>query len=192
VDSFEWNKIAAAALVALMLVTVVRLAAEDVFDREQAPVAGMAEETPAPVEAAVVEGPSFTELLATANLQKGADSFRKCQACHIDDRSGATKIGPNLWGVVGRPTAHLEGFSYSKAMQEKGGTWTFDALDTFLTTPQGTVPGTKMSFAGIRNAAERANVIAYLNSQSDSPLPLPEPPPPPPAETEGAAEQPAT
>lgn len=190
-DSFEWNKIAAAGLVAVLLVAVVRIAAEDVFHREQAPVAGMAEEADTPPEPIAEEGPSLAALLAAANLQKGSDSFRKCQACHTDDSAGGHKIGPNLWGVVGAAPGHKAGYTYSAAMAGKGGAWTFEALNAFLTSPQGNVPGTKMSFAGVRDAVERANIIAYLNSQSDSPLPLPEAPPPP-VEAEAAPEQPAS
>lgn len=185
-DSFEWNKIAAAALAAVMLVTVVRIGSEEIFHREQTPVAGMAGATETPPAPAAEQGPSLAELLAAATPQKGADAFRKCQSCHIDDRTGKNKIGPNLWGVVGRPAGQTAGYAYSPAMAAKGGSWTFEALFTFLAGPQTAVPGTKMSFAGVRDEAERANLIAYLNSQSDNPLPLPAPPP---VEAEAEAEQ---
>lgn len=176
-DSFEWNKIAAAGLIAVMLVTVTRIATETIFHREQAPVAGMQDDVPSvtlpPVE---TQGPSLATLLASANMQRGADGFRKCAACHTDDATGVHKIGPNLWGVVGRLVGQKAGYSYSNAMAGKGGVWTFDALDLFLKGPQAAVPGTKMSFAGVRDSVERANIIAYLNSKSDQPLPLPSAP----------------
>ena len=171
-----------------MLVTVVRILAEEVFDREQVPLAGEVKEAETPPAPAADQGPSFTELLALASPQKGGESFRKCQSCHVDDRSGQHKIGPNLWGVVGSTPGQKPGYPYSPAMKGKGGNWTFEALNTFLSGPQAAVPGTKMSFAGVRNAAERANIIAFLNAQSDAPLPLPEAPS---AEPEASAERPA-
>ena len=83
------------------------------------------------------------------------------------------KVGPDLYGVVGRPVASVPGFNYSAALKAKGGTWTFDALNTWLTNPRADVPGTAMTFAGIASEKQRADVIAYLNSNSDNPLPLP-------------------
>jgi cytochrome c len=112
--------------------------------------------------------------LASANPQAGSDVFKKCTACHNAQKGGPNGTGPNLWGVVGagiakRPT----GFAYSPALSGKGGTWTWDSLFAWLKSPRDFAPGTKMTFAGLSKPEDRANVIAYLNTQSDSPLPLP-------------------
>ena len=81
-------------------------------------------------------------------------------------------MGPNLWGVVGRPKASEPGFNYSAALKAKGGSWTMDDLNQFIANPEGFVPGTNMTFAGIPRGGERAAIIAYLNSLSDNPAPL--------------------
>ena len=100
--------------------------------------------------------------------------FGKCKACHNAEKGGANQVGPNLWGVVGRPIAQHEGFSYSQALSSHaGGTWTYDELNSYLTSPKAWAPGTKMTFAGLSKPEERANVIAYLRSKSNSPPPLP-------------------
>jgi cytochrome c len=112
-------------------------------------------------------------------VDKGKRSVNKCAACHTFDKGGPARVGPNLWGVVGRPVATAAGFSYSDAMKGKSKAtpnWSFDALDDFLTNPQVKVPGTRMTFAGLPDQQERANVIDYLHTLNDNPLPLPKPP----------------
>src|SRR5262249_58284852 len=104
---------------------------------------------------------------------KGETAEKKCQACHTFNKGGRNMVGPNLWGVVGRPRASEAGFNYSAAMKSKGGNWSIDELNQFLTNPRGYVPGTNMTFAGLTRGSERADVIAYLNSLSDNPAPLP-------------------
>ena len=97
-------------------------------------------------------------------------SAKKCAACHSFDKGGANKVGPNLWGVVSRPIAAHEGFSYSAALAEKKGQpWTYDDLNHFLASPKAYAPGTKMSFAGISKDTERANLLAYLRTLADEP-----------------------
>lgn len=104
---------------------------------------------------------SFEELMAAADPEKGAKVFKKCSACHkLED--GANSTGPYLSGVVGRAVATASGFGYSAAMQGKGGEWTPEALDVFLTKPSADVPGTSMSFAGLKKEKDRVNLIAYL------------------------------
>jgi cytochrome c len=114
--------------------------------------------------------------LASADPAKGAETFKKCLACHKEGKGQPNGIGPNLWGVVGSPHAHVPGFAYSDALKSKPGAWDWDALNVWLKSPKAYAPGTKMTFAGLSKPEERANVIAYLNSQSDSPLPLPKAP----------------
>ncbi|KRC79742.1 c-type cytochrome [Sphingomonas sp. Root241] len=110
--------------------------------------------------------------LAAADVAKGADIFKQCTACHTINQGGASGIGPNLYAAVGKPHGHVPGFAYSDALKAVPGTWTFEALDSWLTSPRKYAPGTKMTFAGLSNPQDRANVIAYLNSQGSN-LPLP-------------------
>jgi cytochrome c len=112
--------------------------------------------------------------LASADPKLGEQVFKKCTACHTAAKGGPNGTGPDLWGVVGQPIGHhAPGFSYSPALQGKGGNWEWDALFTWLKSPRDFAPGTKMTFAGLSKPEDRANVIAYLNSQSDAPKPLP-------------------
>jgi cytochrome c len=110
--------------------------------------------------------------LAQADPAKGADVFKQCTACHTINQGGASGIGPNLYASVGKPHGHVPGFAYSDALKAVPGNWTFDALDAWLTSPRKYAPGTKMTYAGLANPQDRANVIAYLNSQGSN-LPLP-------------------
>jgi len=106
---------------------------------------------------------SFDDMMAEADIGKGAKVFKKCAACHkIEDGINAT--GPSLYGIVDRAVASVPGFGYSGPMTEKGGDWTAEALDTFLTKPSADIPGTKMSFSGLSKPADRVNLIAYLDS----------------------------
>ncbi len=111
--------------------------------------------------------------LAGANAEKGQGGTKACQACHSFEKGGPNKVGPDLYGVVERPKGSHPGFDYSAGMKEKGGDWTYADLDEFLASPKAYVKGTKMAYAGIAAPQERANVIAYLRSLSESPKPLP-------------------
>lgn len=178
-DSFELNKVAAAILIALLTVKGAdlisnalihpKMLTENAFKIEgvqTSTVAGTSPEKkgPAPIES----------LLATANAQNGAAIFKKCTSCHTAEKGGPNKIGPDLYNIPGAEKGKHAGYTYSQAMEKKGGTWTYDDLNHFLYDPRGFIPGTKMSFAGLKNDQERADVIAYLRQQSDSAPPLPE------------------
>src|SRR4029077_4562969 len=106
-------------------------------------------------------------------VDKGANAAKKCQACHTFGKGEPNRVGPNLYGVVGRPKGTEGGFDYSPAMKSKGGNWSIADLNSFLANPRQYVPGTKMSFARLPRGSERADGIAFLNSKSDSPTPLP-------------------
>ena len=123
------------------------------------------------------EAPAETvvALLAAADATAGQSVAKKCKACHTFDQGGANKLGPNLWNIVNRQIAGTAGFKFSPALQGLSGeTWTFEALDAFLTKPKDYAPGTKMSFGGLKKPEARANLIAYLRSLSDNPAALPE------------------
>jgi len=114
-------------------------------------------------------------LLATADIAKGEAAFKKCAACHTIAQGGPNGIGPNLWAAMGKPHGHVAGFSYSDALKSVPGNWDFEGMDKWLANPKKYAPGTKMTFAGLGNPEERANLIAYLNAQGSN-LPLPTPP----------------
>ena len=111
--------------------------------------------------------------LAKADPAKGQQVFNKCMACHNADKGGANQLGPNLWDVIGEPIGQGKGFAFSDALSKKGGTWNWDNLSQWLTSPRAFAPGTKMTFAGLGSPQDRADVIAFLNSHSDAPKPLP-------------------
>lgn len=122
---------------------------------------------------APAEVPPIAPLLAKADLALGEASAKKCAACHTFDKGGPNRVGPNLFDVVGRKPGAHEGFAYSKPMMTAGSDWNYEFLNKYLANPKTAVPGNKMAFAGIPKPEERAAVIAFLRSKSDSPKPLP-------------------
>lgn len=177
-DSFEWNRIAGAVLTAAIAVLALILITGEIYKpvipaKPGYIVQGVEEVAAAGAPAAVPDKP-VEFFLASASVDKGAEVFKKCGACHNAEKGGAAGIGPNLYGVVGGPHDHMPGFSYSDAMEKTASAkWGFTELNAWLTSPKAYVPGTKMAFAGIAKPEDRAAVIAYLNSKSDHPLPLP-------------------
>ena len=131
-----------------------------------------------PIEGVEVEGEGAEAAkpiefyLASADVAKGEQVFKKCAACHNADQGGANALGPNLWGVVGKPHGAHPGFAFSDALKGVPGNWDFKALDAWLANPKKYAPGTKMTFAGLGNPQDRADVIAFLNSHGSN-LPLP-------------------
>jgi cytochrome c len=112
--------------------------------------------------------------IGTADPAKGQVIFvNKCVQCHQIEVKEGTKVGPNLWGVVGRQKASMQNFSYSETLKNWGASWSYEDLNAFLWGPAITAPGAWMKFNGIEDEAERANLIAYLRIQSDAPEPLP-------------------
>jgi cytochrome c len=134
-----------------------------------------------PIEGVVQEGEGGAEAekpiafyLASADATAGEQVFKKCTACHNADKGGANALGPNLYGVLGEAIGKgANGFPFSPALAGVGGNWDWDSLNHWLTSPKKFAPGTKMTFAGLSNPQDRANVIAFLNAHSDSPKPLP-------------------
>jgi cytochrome c len=126
-----------------------------------------------PTGDATAAAQSFDRALASASAARGAQTAKECELCHNLGKGQGSKVGPDLYGVIGRKVGSEPGFSYSAALKAKGGTWTFEALNIWLTNPRSDVPGTLMTFAGIASEKQRADVVAYLNSNSDTPVPLP-------------------
>lgn len=156
------------------------------------------EEMGYPIEGVAVEGEGaeaekpIAFYLASADPAKGEQVFKKCTACHNADPGGANALGPALFGVMGRPVASHPGFAYSDALKQVGGSWDWDKMSAWLANPKKFAPGNKMTFAGLSNPEERANVMAFLNSRGGK-LTIP----PPPAETaepadDAAADKPGT
>lgn len=194
----KWNKIIGAGLATVFVILVVREGTAFIYHTETPEKMGYFVDAPeeAAGGAAEVElAPDWGTIMPTADLAAGEAAFARCKSCHTIDAGGANGIGPNLFGIAGRPTASHAGFAYSDAMTAHRGTnptWTLDELDLFLTAPGRHVPGTKMSFAGIRDTQTRVNLIAWLRSQGSGGMAIPAPDPArqpgaAPAEAEGVA-----
>jgi cytochrome c len=138
------------------------------------PTAAPAAKPPAEGAPAAVPGSEIVALIATADPAKGEADTALCKVCHTFNKGGATLIGPNLYGVVGKKIASHEGVNYTPALKGKEGDWTYENLDLWLTNPQAFAPGTSMAFPGVPDIKKRADIIAYLRSNSESPVPLPE------------------
>jgi cytochrome c len=177
-DSFELNKILGAVLASCIVVLVTSFAAKAVFAPVEPEKPGFTivakETTSGAKEAAPAPSEPIEKLLQTASVEKGQADVKVCQTCHTFEKNGPNHIGPNLYGIVGDKRGEgRNGFNFSAAMKAKGGTWTYDDLNQFLTNPKAFIPGTAMGFAGIQKDSQRADVIDYLHTLSDNPEPLP-------------------
>jgi cytochrome c len=176
-NSFEINKYLGALLGTCLIVLAIHIFSGAIFASPAPAKPGyevaVKEEKAGPGEAAKSAEVPFDTLLASASVEHGAQVAKQCGACHNFQEGQGPKVGPDLFGVVGRQVASKAGFNYSAALKAKGGTWSFDELNKWLKDPRADVPGTAMTFAGLSSEKQRADVVAYLNSLSKSPLPLP-------------------
>ena len=179
--SLEFNKIAAGILCAGLVASASGQIAKILISPQYLDSAVMVVDTStvsAAPAAADAEAPTIEPvlaLLADADITQGQKVFKKCSACHTVEKGGSNKVGPNLYNIVNSSMAMQDEFNYSGAMRDHGGDWTYASLNTFLTKPKDFVPGTKMSFAGLKKVNDRAAVIAYLRTLADTPAALPTP-----------------
>ena len=201
-EIFKWTAATVGAIVAVIIIAVVSGWIYGVEDAEVADVpheaevaeaAEPAQEEPAPAvepapaaepepapaaeppaaPAPAAGGGELAARLAGGDAAAGVALLARCRACHTLDEGGARRVGPNIWGIVGKAKGTSEGYAYSDALANAGGTWTFADLDGYLTAPREFMPGTKMTFPGIPDAADRANAILSLRALSNDPVPLP-------------------
>ena len=174
------NKIIVSIVFAVILIMGINKIADSIFYVEKpeksayqvATVTTVASTTSTEKSAASSESGDIMALFASTNAAEGAKIFKKCAACHSITEGGANKIGPALWGVLGRPAGTVPGYKYSKAMAAHGKNWSFEEMNGFLIKPKDWIKGTKMSFAGLKKAKDRASVILYMNENTNSPLPI--------------------
>ena len=179
-DSFELNKIIGAVLLTALIVIGLNKFTDILFHIDKPKqsaykIEGLDEDKTANLtkKVKIIEKVDIAQLLTLGDITHGEKVFKKCSACHMIAADGKNMIGPNLWGVIGRKTAEIPDYKYSKALIAYNKNWNFEEINGFLIKPQAHIKGTKMAFAGLRKEKDRASVILYINSKSNSPLPTP-------------------
>ena len=176
-NGFEINKIVAAIIFTVLVVFGIDKITDLIFHIEKPSEAAYKIEAPA-VKTASAESSSsgsvdIKALLALGTIEHGQKVFKKCSACHVVAKGGKNKIGPVLYGILGKQSASVSDYKYSKALIAHGKVWSFTEMNSYLIKPQAHIKGTKMAFAGLKKEKDRASVILYMNSKSDNPLPKP-------------------
>ena len=176
-NGFEINKIIAAIIFTVLVVFGIDKITDLIFHIEKPSEAAYKIEAPA-VKTASAESSSsgsvdIKALLALGTIEHGQKVFKKCSACHVVAKGGKNKIGPVLYGILGKQSASVSDYKYSKALIDNGKVWYFTEMNSYLIKPQAHIKGTKMAFAGLKKEKDRASVILYMNSKSDNPLPKP-------------------
>ena len=174
------NKIIVSIVFAIILVLGINKVTDVIFYVEKpeksayqiASVTTAASTTSVETDSTNSDEENIMALFASTSAAEGAKVFKKCAACHSVKKGGANKIGPALWGVLGRTAGSVPDYKYSKAMAAHGKNWSFEEMNGFLIKPKDWIKGTKMSFAGLKNVKDRAAVILYMNENTNSPLPL--------------------
>ena len=174
------NKIIVSIVFAIILVLGINKVTDVIFYVEKpeksayqvASVTTVASSTSAETNSVSSDSENIMALFASTSAVEGTKVFKKCAACHSIDEGGSNKIGPALWGVLGRSAGSIPDYKYSKAMAAHGKNWSFEEMNGFLIKPKDWIKGTKMSFAGLKKANERAAVILYMNTKTNNPLPL--------------------
>ena len=181
-SSFEFNKIIASIIIAVLIIIIIDKVGDFVINtnsdklKETAYKIDIPETSTASLESSTSTSDliePITYLLASASIENGERIYKKCGACHNYQKDSKSKIGPNLWEIINRPKGNIEGFSYSDALITSGGIWTYEELNNFLYNPKKYIVGTKMNFAGLKKAEDRANLILWLRKNSDNPASLP-------------------
>ena len=176
-NGFEINKIIAAIIFTVLVVFGIDKITDLIFHIEKPSEAAYKIEAPA-VKTASAESSSsgsvdIKALLALGTIEHGQKVFKKCSACHVVAKGGKNKIGPVLYGILGKQSASVSDYKYSKALIAHGKVWSFTEMNSYLIKPQAHIKGTKMAFAGLKKEKDRASILLFMNNNSDSPLPLP-------------------
>jgi len=176
-NGFEINKIVAAVILGVLLVFGVGKFTDWLFYVETPTEPAYKMDVPTAkvvsAQSSGSESVDITKLLSLGTVEHGEKIFKKCSACHVVTKGGKNKIGPALYGILGKKSASVSGYKYSKALMAHGKVWSFAEMNSFLTKPKAHIKGTKMAFAGLVAEKDRASVIIYMNSMSDNPLPKP-------------------
>jgi len=184
-DSWEFNKIAAAVLSALLII----FGGKEIITvwqyNKSKEYAAVGYKLPVEVSAAPsgqkesgkkdkgLDFAAVAGLMAASTADAGQSVFKKCSACHTPTNGGKNGVGPNLWNIINREIGTVDGFKYSNPMASVGGNWGYEELAQFLHKPKQWLKGTKMAFAGLKREQDIADVLVYLRSLSDSPVALP-------------------
>ena len=176
-NSFEINKVISAIILVVLAIVGINKLADVIYDVKVPEgntykLASETKEISKEDDTKVESDFSIKAFLALGNFDQGKVVFKKCVACHSISKDGGNKIGPALWGVLGRKVGSVPDYKYSKAMAAYGKSWSFEEMNGFLIKPKDWIKGTKMSFAGLKNEKERAAVILFMNENTNNPLPL--------------------
>ncbi|HZZ59635.1 MAG TPA: cytochrome c family protein [Roseiarcus sp.] len=192
--SAEFNRAGLALLGSILFAMLLVAFSNLVFAPERPAVPGFAlpssAEKPAAAAAAAPKGTPLPDLLAKADAKKGEQIAKVCSTCHNFEKGQGPKIGPDLWGVVGRPVASEAGFAYSDSIKKIGGDWTYEKLNDWIKDPKAMASDTKMTFPGEKDDQKRADVLAYLQTLASQPVPFPKPSAAPAAAAPAAAAAP--